>query len=61
MIYTAGVRDVSDVLADYAEKFDDFFPWPFGVGDLKEAEAIARDCIERGEPYDFEYERGAEY
>lgn len=61
MIYTAGVRDVSDVLADYAEKFGDFFPWPWGVGDLKEAEEIASDCMERGEPYAFEYEGDSIY
>lgn len=53
---TSGIRTVSEVLGDYADMFGEFFPWPWGVGGLKEAEAIARECMERGEPYDFEYE-----
>lgn len=53
---TSGIRTASEVLGDYADMFGDFFPWPWGVGDLREAETIARECMKRGEPYDFEYE-----
>lgn len=58
---TSGVRSVSAVLADYAEQFGEFFPWPFGVGGLEEAEEIASECMERGEPYEFEYDPDALY
>lgn len=57
----SGLRRVSDVLADYWERFGKTFPWPFEVGDLRKAEEIARKCIETGEPYDFEYDDDKNY
>lgn len=51
-----GLRDVSAVLADYFDRFGEWFPWPWGIGDLDEAEKIARECMERGKPYDFTYD-----
>ena len=51
-----GLRRVSDVLADYMDKFGEPFPWPWGVGDLDEAEALAKTCIKMDKAYVFEYD-----
>lgn len=57
----AGLREVSETLAEYAERFGDTFPWPWLVDDLEKAEKLARECIEKGEPYPDTYDDGALY
>lgn len=51
-----GIRSTSTVLADYADKFGEGFPWPWLVGDLKEAERQAAECIRRGRPTELDYD-----
>lgn len=50
------LREVSEILADYLDKFGDAFPWPWLVDDLEEAEKLAKKCIEDGEPYPVTYD-----
>ena len=57
----AGLREVSETLAEYAEEFGETFPWPYIVGDLEEAEQLARECMENGEPYTVTYDDDALY
>lgn len=56
-----GLRAVSETLAEYAEEFGDTFPWPYIVRDLEEAEKLARECIEKGDPYEESYDDDALY
>ena len=56
-----GLRGISSVLADYADKFGEGFPWPWLVGDLKEAERLAAECIRSGRPTDLKYDIDRNY
>ena len=50
------MADVSPVLQEYLDKFGECFPWPWLVGDLKEAERQAAQCIRSGRPTELGYD-----